>query len=242
MAAVLNNIPNPTLWVVDVRNKSRVQEIQNTVNEWHITCTNNPGWQLYPSATFEAHLENYQKIAKNCFFKLKAAIQFEGWFEHYRVLAAYDGQSKLQGLAIVYFRKSKKNSTPFVEVSYLLTNIKNTCFHLPEDPNPVKGVGSGIIAKTIEGNRGSKNVYLRSTFVAREFYQKIGFIPANKQSEDEATKNYKLLPDKFDAFVKKHSYAEFCEEEILGMCEIANFIAGIELALKGPSQEAKKEV
>lgn len=121
-----------------------------------------------------------------------------------KLLAAFSKEGKLEGIAITQSMSSRKKKTPFTKVAYLLTAVRNVCSDSEENAPKVKGAGCALLAKAIKLEDKGKCLYLSSTSSAESFYEKMGFIPTNRQ--ESGAKRYKLPADNFWNFISKRAF------------------------------------
>lgn len=240
------------LFVSSIEDKNRLECIKGSVDEWlgdserRYSKIEQGSAFVYNSSYFGPPLPNEQKtlvdysfIAGYCSTNLAdALVEKESFFKERRVLAAYDKNANLQGVAILLLRNSKKGS-PFVEVEYLLTAYGNMPLNGPKVPYRMRGSGSALIAQAAQISECSKILYVLSTKLAKCFYIKLGFVPTKRQKL-KSSRTFKLLKSEFEGLVKKQSAVLFCPESSLPF-DLRKGLLDIQIVLKNRDKDEEKK-
>lgn len=206
---------SPHIFVVPIEDQSRIKLLGEAVTGWteesdlRIQQLESPN-KNYGSSNFGPplkaemlHLVNYSNVAF-----LTGSYLEKPRGENYSFVAAYDTSAKLQGVAILLFRKSKKG-TPFVQVCSVATAFWNMPLNGPTNPSRIRGIGNALIAYAAVIDKNSKIVYAVPTDMSLPFYKKIGFVPTRKEQDA-----YKFLKKDFEAFIRKQ-WMTICKESDL---------------------------
>lgn len=182
------------LQVMDVQDLEALKRIGKVVHSW---CTK----AFNTAVELSDALQDYRTIVTSCSDTINCYILNKKIPKKERLLAAYDKDANLQGVAVIEFKKSAKHKTPFIRIGLLLTAFWNTAFQVPASPKCVKGAGSALLALAAKLTEKIKCLQLDALESAIPFYEKIGFVLCNRQSY--AGDTYKLVSADFATFTAK---------------------------------------
>lgn len=191
-----------------IQDKETLGRIKDSVDNWH-TESKSRYAQIekgsavdYKSNYFGAPLESekgilkdYSGIAYRCLYSLSNSLDDKtSFFDDQRILATFDAHANLQGIAVLLFRKSTKNSKPFVEVEYILTALWNMNLNEPKFSHRTRGSGSALVAFAAQMDKQSKIIFVIAIKSAASFFsKKLGFSLTRRQiAPDSDVKSYKL--------------------------------------------------
>lgn len=176
-----------TLAVEEISEPYRLPDVLKRVGEWWTKSFDIDG--------LDPRLSDYRTVASQSYKVMGSWLSTKKIPAGQRLLAAYDKDNKLQGIAITSFRKSRKNQNPFIEMRFLLTAFANAPF---QKQKQVTGAGRALIAKTIQLVEKNKCIYASVLDSAKPFYVKMGFVETRRQI---GHKDYKLVSADFKQFL-----------------------------------------
>jgi hypothetical protein len=204
------------LQVAPIENKDRLISIYSELK----------GWQIQAGEESNEILDNYYWISKKLSEVILAKMEaLEDKiackkFKKYTILAAYDTEGHLQGVAALKMLKNvvaeKKQIS--AKVDFMVTAFWNFPNSQHKQELATRGVGTCLLQRLIEILPTSGAIFLETTFEALLFFEKVGFqkVESWKVKTLGAYCGLALYPKDF-ASIKKKTVAQItsCNETAL---------------------------